>query len=167
MTLVPHSAQNLAICYGAFMSLFAESTPRTRPEGVRILGLGCLAAALYVAANAVLVLLGIVSFTSGTYILGELVTMGPLIYVIVAVLVAGLGFALLRGYRWSRRLAILAAALLVAGSVMPVSAAVIYSQVLGIVIHGAKIILAIVIIRYLMQPEVVEWFSAKSGSQST
>jgi len=108
-----------------------------------------------------------VSFASGTYIMGELVTMGPLVYFLVAALVAGLGFALLRGWRWSRRVAVIAAALLVAGSVMPVSSAVVYSQMVGIVIHGAKIILAIVIIRYLMQAEVVEWFTARSGSQST
>lgn len=93
--------------------------------------------------------------------------MGPLIYFIVAALVASLGFALLRGWGWSRRVGVIAAGLLVAGSVMPVSAAVIYSQVAGIVIHGSKIILAIVIIRYLLQPEVVEWFNAKSDSRST
>ena len=161
------SAQNLAICYGAVMSLFAETIPRLRPEGVRFLGIGCLVLAAYVAANGALVLFGTVSFASGTYLLGELVTMGPLIYFVVAVLLAGLGFSLLRGLRWSRRVAIIAAALLVAGSVMPISAAVIYSQVVGIVIHGAKIILAIVIIRYLVQPEVVDWFSARSGSRST
>lgn len=149
------------------MSLFAPATPKVRPEGVRVLALCCFALAAYIAGNGLLVLLGNVSFASGTYILGELVTMGPLVYFLVAVLLAGLGFALLRRWRWSRRLAIIAAALLVAGSVMPVSAAVIYSQVVGMVIHGAKIVLAIVIIRYLMQPDVAEWFSARSGSQST
>jgi hypothetical protein len=149
------------------MSLFTAPAPTVRPEGVRVLGLGCLALAAYVALNGLLVMLGKVSFASGTYIMGELVTMGPLVYFLVAALVAGLGFALLRGWRWSRRVAVIAAALLVAGSVMPVSSAVVYSQMVGIVIHGAKIILAIVIIRYLMQAEVVEWFTARSGSQST
>ena len=149
------------------MSLFADDAPRVRPQGVRVLALGCLALAAYVAGNGLLVLLGMVSFASGTYILGELVTMGPLIYFLVAALVAGLGLALLRGWRWSRRVGIVAAALLVASSVMPISSAVIYSQVAGIVIHGAKIILAIMIIRYLMQPEVADWFSARTGSRPT
>lgn len=141
------------------MSLFADTTPRVRPEGVRLLAAGCFALAAYLAANGLLVMAGVVSFASGTYVLGELVTMGPLLYFIVAVLLAGLGVALLKRWPWSRRLAVIAAGLLVAGSVMPVSAAVIYSQVAGIVIHGAKIILAIVIIRYLLQPEVREWFA--------
>ncbi len=167
MTRRRTSAQNLVICYGADVSLFVDDTPRVRPEGVRVLGVGCLAVAAYIVGNGLLVLLGVVSFASGAYILGELVTMGPLIYFITAALVAGLGFALLRGWRWSRRVGMVAAALLVASSVMPVSAAVIYSQVAGIVIHGTKIILAIVIIRYLMQPEVGDWFSARNGSQST
>ena len=149
------------------MSLFTDDTPRVRPEGVRALAFACLALSAYVAVNGLLVLLGVVSFASGTYALGDLVTMGPLIYFLVAALVAGLGFALLRGWRWSRRVGIIAAALLVASSVMPISSAVIYSQVVGIVIHGAKIILAIMIIRYLMQPEVADWFSARSDSQPT
>lgn len=161
------SAQNLAVCYGAVVSLFADTTPRVRPEGVRLLGIACLVLAAYLVGNGLLVMAGVVSFATGTYVLGELVTMGALIYFIVAMLVAGLGVALLNGWRWSRRLAVIAAGLLVAGSVMPVSSAVIYSQVAGIVIHGTKIILAIVIIRYLMQPEVVEWFSVRTGSRST
>jgi hypothetical protein len=161
------SAQNLPFCYGSVMSLFADAAPRVRPPGIRALGLGCLALAAYVAVNGLLVLLGAVSFASGTYILGDLVTMGPVIYFVVAALSSGLGFSLLRGFRWSRRAGIIAAALLVAGAVMPVSSAVIYSQIVGIVIHGAKIVLAIVIIRYLMQPEVADWFSARTDSQST
>lgn len=141
------------------MSLFTEASPSIRPEGVRWLGLSCLAMGAYIAVNGVLVALGTVSFASGAYVLGELTVMGPLIYFIVAALVAALGICILRGWRWSRRLAIVAAALLIAGAALPLSAAVVYSQVAGIVIHGAKIILAIVIIRYLMQPEVADWFA--------
>ena len=149
------------------MSLFADTTPKVRPAGVRVLGLAGLALAAYVAVNGLLVLLGAVSFASGTYLLGELVTMGPLIYFLFAAISAGLGFSLLRGFRWSRRIGIIAAAFLVATSAMPISSAVIYSQVAGIAIYGSKIILAIMIIRYLMQPDVADWFSARSGSQST
>ena len=141
------------------MVLFGDATPRVRPEGVRLLALGCLALAAYVAVNGVLLALGLVSFASGAYILGELTVMGPLIYFIVGALGVGLGVSLLRGWRWSRVVAIVAAASFIAGAAMPLSAAVIYSQVAGIVINGAKIILAIVIIRYLLQPEVVDWFS--------
>lgn len=143
-------------------TLFTETGPRVRPEGVRTLGLGCFGLAAYVAINGLLVVLGVVSFASGEYLLGGLETMGPLIYFIVAAVLAALGFALLRGWRWSRRVAVMAAGLLIASAAMPVSAAVVYSHIFGIVVHGAKIILAIVIIRYLLQPEVVEWFALRS-----
>jgi hypothetical protein len=142
-------------------SLFTETGPLVRPEGVRALGWGCFALAAYLAVNGLLVMLGVLSFASGAYLLGGLETMGPLIYIIVAVAVAVLGLGLLRGWRWSRRLAVIASGLLIAGAVMPVSAAVVYSQILGIIVHGVKIILAIVIIRYLLQPEMVEWFGRR------
>jgi hypothetical protein len=35
------------------------------------------------------------------------------------------------------------------------------------VIHGTKIIAAIIAIRYLLQPEVVDYFSAKSVRSAT
>ena len=156
-------------CYRALVSasLFSEASPRVRPDGVRVLGVGCLALSVYLGINGLLVFFGVVSFASGAYWLGGLETMGPLIYFIVAVAVAVLGLGLLRGWRWSRRLAIVATGLLVATAVMPLSGAVAYSHIFGVVTQGAKIILAIVIIRYLLQPEVIDWFSARSDSRST
>jgi hypothetical protein len=111
-------------------------------------------------------MLGIVSFACGAYLLGGLEIMGPLIYFIVAAILAALGYGLLRGWRWTRRLAQIAAALLISGTVVSISSAVMYSQVFGVILHGAKIVLAIVIIRYLMQPEVVEWFGRSRSSES-
>jgi hypothetical protein len=145
------------------LSLFAERTPVARPDGIRLLGLACYGLAAYLAINGVLVFLGVVSFASGTYVLGGLETMGPLIYFLVAAVLSALAFALLRGWPWARRVAVIAAGLLIAGSVMPISSAVAYSQVFAMIVHGAKIIIAIVIIRYLLQPEVVEWFSRSSA----
>ncbi len=98
--------------------------------------------------------------------LGDIAIMGPLIYFLVAAAMAALGYGLLRGWRWTRRLAQVAAALLISGTVVSISSAVMYSQVFGIILHGAKIVLAIVIIRYLMQPEVVEWFGRPRRSES-
>ena len=147
--------------YGADVKLLAEATPVARPEGVRLLGLACFGLTLYLAVNGLLVMFGVVSFASGTYLLGGLETMGPIIYYIVAAILALLGFGLLRGWRWSRRVGVIAAGFLIAGSVMPISAAVAYSQVSAMIIQGAKIITAIVVIRYLLQPDVVEWFSRR------
>jgi hypothetical protein len=57
--------------------------------------------------------------------------------------------------------------LLIATAVMPVSSAVIGIRIAGILIHGTKIIAAIIAIRYFLQPEVVDFFSAKSGQRAT
>jgi hypothetical protein len=101
-----------------------------------------------------------VSFASGSYLLSGLETMGPLIYLLVAAGLALLGYGLWRGWGLARRMGVVAAGLLIAGTVMPVSAAVAYGQVLGMVVHGAKIIAAIVVIRYLLLEDVVEWFAS-------
>src|SRR4051812_1336819 len=147
--------------------LFAEGGNQPRPAGVRTMAYVCVGLAAYLVVNGLLVALGILSLASGSYFLGEYSTMGPVIYFLVAVVLAILGFGLLKGWRWARRLAIVAAALLLATAVIPVSGAVIYFHVVGIVIHGTKIIAAIVAIRYLLQPEVVDYFSAKSVRSAT
>ena len=46
---------------------------------------------------------------------------------------------------------------------MPVSLAVIDGRVLDIALQGAKIIVAVVAFRYLLQPEVADYFSGKGG----
>jgi hypothetical protein len=148
-------------------SLLAEAGPRIRPNGIRNLAWGCFALAIYLVFNGLLVARGMVSFASGAYLLSGLETMGPAIYLLVACVLALLGFMLLRGWSIARRLAIIASALLLAGAMMPISSAVIYAHVFGIVIHGAKIIVAVMLIRYLLQPEVVDYFSAETGSPRT
>jgi hypothetical protein len=84
--------------------------------------------------------------------------MGPLLFLVLAAVLALLGWGLLRGWNWTRRLAVVAAGLLLATAVMPVSAAVIYFHPLALVIHGTKIIAAIMAIRYLLLSEVVDYF---------
>jgi hypothetical protein len=141
-------------------SLLAGPKPRIRPDGVRTLAIGCFLIAGYLTVNAVLVFAGVLSLASGSYLLGEYTTMGPILFLLIAWVLAGLGTALWRGWRWARRAAIVPCGFLIALSVIPVSSAVIDGRVLAIFLHGAKIILAIVCIRYLLQPEVVDYFSA-------
>jgi hypothetical protein len=126
---------------------------------VKTIAVVCFALAAYLLVNGILVLAGILSLASGSYLLGEYTTMGPALYLIVALALAGLGLGLLRAWNWTRRLAFVVAALLLATAVMPISAAVIYFHPLPLVIHGAKIIAAIVAIRYLLLSEVVDYFS--------
>lgn len=131
---------------------------RTRPGGVKVIAIVCFCLAGYLLLNAVLIIAGVVSLASGAYVLGEYSMMGPILFGAVSVAIAAIGWGLMRGWNWTRRSAVVAAALLLATAVMPVSAAVIYFHPLAIAIHGAKIIAAIVAIRYLLLAEVVDYF---------
>ena len=141
-------------------SFLSEQGPSTRPPIVKASAIACIALGIYLVANGALITFGVLSLASGAYVLGEYSTMGPVLYFVAAGSLFLTGFGLMRRWGWSRRLAIIAAALVVATAVMPVSSAVIYFHLAGIIIHGAKIIVAIIAIRYLLQPEVVEWFRA-------
>lgn len=147
--------------------LFDNSSSHLRPSGIRILAIVCFLLAAYLFGSGVLVSIGSIPLASGRYLLGDYVTMGPVLYFAVAAASIVLGVGLLRGWRVIRRLAIIAAALLMATSILPISAAVTYFQIGPFLLHGAKIILAIMAIRYLLQPEVVEFFSAKGVRRST
>jgi hypothetical protein len=128
-----------------------------------VIAIVCFALAAYLVGNAALILAGVVSLASGAYIVGEFSTMGPVLYFLVATALVGLGFALLKGWGLARRAGIVAAALLLATAVTPISAAVAYGNIPGMLIHGAKIIAAIVAVRYLLLSDVVEYFSARSS----
>lgn len=140
----------------------ADALTHARPHGIRILAAICFLVAGYLAISGGLVASGTLPLAAGRYVLGEYVIWGPAIYWLVAAVFVVVGLGMLRGWKFARRLAIVMAALMVATSLLPISAAVAYFQILPLAIHGAKIILSVIAIRYLLQPEVVEWFSAAS-----
>jgi hypothetical protein len=148
-------------------TLLEDAPPRLRPSGIRILAIISFLLAGYLFLSGILVTIGAISLASGRYLLGEYVNLGPLIYFLAAVAMALLGIGLDRGWRLFRRLGIIIAALFMATSLLPVSAAVTYFQIVPLMLHGVKIILAIMAIRYLLQPEVVDFFSAKGVPRST
>lgn len=144
-------------------SLLEQASPRKRPTGIRILSTVCFLLAAYLLASGILVVPGTISLANGRYLLGEYVNLGPAIYFIAMAGMALVGIGLLRGWRLMRRVGIILAALFMATSLLPISAAVTYFQIAPLILHGVKIVLAIMAIRYLLQPEVVEFFSAKAG----
>lgn len=144
-----------------------EQPIRIRPLGIRILAVVCFLLAAYLFASGVLVAGGAISLASGRYLLGEYVNWGPVLYFVVGVALALLGTALDRGWRVARRTAIIGAAMLIATSLLPVSAAFTPFQIVPLVLHGIKVVLAIMAIQYLLRQEVVEFFSARGVPQST
>ena len=131
--------------------LLTDTCAVARPIGIRILSGASFLIAAYLFGSGILILLGAIPLASGRYFLGEYVNWGPALYFLVATGFAVLGVGLMRGWRSMRRLAIIAAALLVATSLLPISAAVTYFQIAPLVLHGVKIVLAIMAIRYLLQ----------------
>lgn len=148
-------------------ALLAESAPLHRPGGVRVIAFALFAISAYLILNGALISLGLMALASGRYFLGEYTTMGPLLFFVVGAVLIGIGIGLLNGWRSARRLAVVAAALTLATSVVPISAAFSYWQTSGIVIYGVKIILAVIAIQYLLRPEVRDYFSARTVQRST
>jgi hypothetical protein len=138
--------------------LFSEAKARTLPGGVKIIAIVSFLLAVCLVLNGLLIVGGVLPLASGAYIVGEYSMMGPVLFLSVSLVLTVLGVGLLRGWNWTRRLAVAAAALLLATAIMPVSAAVIYFHPIAIVIQGSKIIAAVVAIRYLLLSEVVDYF---------
>jgi hypothetical protein len=138
--------------------LFSEAKARTLPGGVKIIAIVSFLLAVCLVLNGLLIVGGLLPLASGSYIVGEYSMMGPVLFLSVSLVLTVLGVGLLRGWNWTRRLAVAAAALLLATAIMPVSAAVIYFHPIAIVIQGSKIIAAVVAIRYLLLSEVVDYF---------
>lgn len=147
--------------------LLSEQTPRDRPGGIRILSAISFLLGAYLVASGALVSLGAMALSSGRYLLGEYVNMGPALYFAAGAALMLLGLALYRGWRVARRTAIIASAMLIATSLLPVSAAVTYFQIAPLLLHGIKVVLAIMAIRYLLQPDAVAFFTAKGVPRST
>lgn len=144
-------------------ALLTDTSSIARPFGIRILSGASFLIAAYLFGAGILVMLGAIPLASGRYFLGEYVNWGPALYFLVAAGFVVLGVGLIRAWRPMRRVGIIAAALLMATSLLPISAAVTYFQIAPLVLHGVKIVLAIMAIRYLLQPEVVDFFSAKAA----
>lgn len=86
--------------------------------------------------------------------------MGPLIFFLVAGTATTIGFALLRRWPGARRLAILLFALYAVAAIPSISSAVTEFRWFVIVTEGAKLLLSVLVIFYLMQPDVAAYFQS-------
>lgn len=147
------------------MVILSEATVATRekPRGVVAAALLFLLLAAYLVACAVLVQFGVVSFTTAAWLLGGVETMGPVIYAATAVVAAVIGIGLMRMQGWARHLASVAAGVVFLLAIPTISSAVAYSRVLGIAREGAKIIVCVIIFRYLNTNDVSRRFGKQSG----
>ena len=103
-----------------------------------------------------------IPLSSGAFLIGGgFEQLGPLIFLLYAVLMGLLAVALWRRWRWVRRVTILVAVVGIVLAVPALSSAVMDSRVLAIGREGLQIIIRVMIVYYLSQEAVKEWFTAQ------
>lgn len=131
-----------------------------RPAGVSaIAGIFFIAAAAC-AAIATMTALGAWPLAWGRFFVGDLVTMGPAVFLVGAVSYAVIASGLLALKNWARRLAIVIAAVGLFFLVPVISSAVADLRLGAIAVNGAQIIVRVVVMWYLMQQNVADAFEA-------
>jgi len=106
------------------------------------------------------IMAGAVPLSSGAFLLGGgLEQLGPFAFVLYAALLLVLAAGLWLRWRWARRLTILAVVAGIALAVPAISSAVVDSRVFAIVREGLQIIARVLVVFYLSQEPVKEWFA--------
>ena len=132
----------------------------TRPAGVTAIVALCIVAALTSLAFALLIVTGRIPLSSGAFLLGGgLEQLGPVAFLLYAALLQLLALALWRRLRFARRATVLAAILGIALAVPAISSAVMDSRLFAIAREGLQIIVRVMIVFYLSQKPVKEWFA--------
>ena len=135
----------------------------TRPAGVTAIVALCVVAALTSLAFALLIATGRIPLSWGAFLLGGgLEQLGPVAFLLYAALLLLLAIALWRRLRFARRATVLAAILGIALAVPAISSAVVDSRLLAIAREGLQIIVRVMIVFYLSQKPVKEWFAQRA-----
>jgi hypothetical protein len=135
----------------------------TLPAGVTAIVALCMVAALTSLAVALLLATGRIPLSSGAFLLGGgLEQLGPVAFLLYAALLLLLAIALWRRLPFARRATVLAAILGIALAVPAISSAVMDSRLLAIAREGLQIIVRVMIVFYLSQKPVKEWFAQRA-----
>jgi len=131
---------------------------KQRPGGVTAIAVLFFVAMGTSGVTAVLTYFGVWPLAWGRYVVGDLVTLGPTVFAIAALVYAGIAVGLLRRQNWARRVAIIVAAVGLYFLIGPISSAVADLRFLAIASIGAQIIVRVVVLWYLLQERVAEAF---------
>ncbi len=118
----------------------------------------CWLSAAFLVIAGLLTIFRIAPLRSGSFLLEGLELMGPVIFFLAAGASAFIGFALILRWPGARRLAILLFALFGFAAIPSISSAVTEFRWFVIATEGAKLLLSVLAIFYLMQPDVVDYF---------
>ena len=133
-----------------------------RPAGVNALIALCVMFSAAAFVFAALILAGRVPLSSGAFLLGGgFEQLGPLAFLLYATVLLILAFGLWNRWRWARRVTLLVAVAGIAIAVPAISSAVADSRVFAIVREGAQIMVRVLIVFYLSQEPVKDWFATR------
>ena len=142
------------------LSLRPNEQTQERPRGVIAIVAICSLLAAIALVYAGLFLAGRIPLSSGAFLLGGgIEQLGPMAFLLYAVVLALLSVALWRRWNGARRAAIVFAAVGIAIAVPAVSSAVVDERGLAIAREGLQIMVRVVAIYYLNQEPVREWFA--------
>lgn len=134
-----------------------------RPAGVTAIVALCVTLAIVALVFAALLVAGQVSLSAGAFLLGGgFEQLGPLAFGLYSAVLLLLAVGLWKRWNWARRAGILVAVAGIAFAVPAISSAVADSRIVAIVREGAQIIVRVMIVFYLSQEPVKEWFAAQS-----
>lgn len=133
-----------------------------RPVGVSAITALCVLAALVSLIFATLIFAGQVPLSAGAFLLGGgFEQLGPVVFLLYTSVLLVLGLGLWKRWNWARRAGILLAVAGIAFAVPAISSAVADSRIFAIVREGAQVIVRVLIMFYLSQEPVKEWFAAQ------
>ena len=133
-----------------------------RPAGVTAIAALCATAGVAALGFAALAVAQVVPLSSGAFLIGGGVEqLGPVAFLLYASLMVLLAVALWKRWRWARRVAILVAVVGIAMAVPGLSSAVMDSRIVAIARDGLQIIVRVVLLYYLSQDPVKDWFTAR------
>jgi hypothetical protein len=131
-----------------------------RPAGVSAIVALYVLVALTSLVFATLIVMDRVALSAGAFLLGGgLEQLGPIAFVLYALILLVLALALWNRWLWARRAAILVAVIGIAMAVPAISSAVMDSRLLAIAREGAQIIVRVMVVFYLSQEPVKDWFA--------
>ena len=131
-----------------------------RPAGVTAIVALCAILALASLAIALLIIAGRIPLSFGAYLLGGgLEQLGPATFLIYAALLLILALALWKRWRWARQATIALAVAGIALAAPAISSAVMDSRLFAIAREGLQIIVRVLIVFYLSQEPVKDWFA--------
>jgi hypothetical protein len=147
----------------AFMlSVRSNSQTQDRPSGVVAIVAACALFSTIAFLFSGLLFAHAIPLSAGAFLLGGgMEQLGVFAFLLYGVIVALVGIALWWRWKGARRAAIVLAAVGIALHLPTISSAVTDVRLIGICREGAQIMVRVIVIFYLTQEPVKEWFASR------